>query len=109
MYKFGEQASLLTYHWNTTPCEDVKSISPNFKIDLISKKRERFFPRAKNKYNSFSHKSKLELMEKLWKKQVEYYCEKYENIIFSITGGADSRVSLAMARGHLDKMKFFTY
>lgn len=109
LYKFGEQASLLTYHWNTTPYEDVKSISPNFKIDLISKKRERFFPRETNKYNSFSHKSKLELMEKLWKKQVEYYCEKYENIIFSITGGADSRVSLAMAREHLDKMKFFTY
>lgn len=105
----GERAELLTYHWNTTPYNNVKSINPNFKVNIVNKKRERFFPRSNNKYLEVPHEKKLETMELLWKEQIDYYCKNYENIIFSISGGADSRVCLAMAKEHMNKMKFFTY
>src|SRR5699024_4609783 len=43
------------------------------------------------------------------KDQIYKYNKEYENIIFSITGGADSRVSLAMANEYKNTMRFFTY
>src|SRR5699024_8823537 len=38
-----------------------------------------------------------------------YYFKKYSKIVFSITAGLDSRVSLAMLKEYTDKIKFFTY
>jgi len=99
----------LKFFWNLSPYKNIKSISPNFKIDVINKTRTRFFPRDYNKYKSMSHQNRLIYIEKLWKEQIKYYCENYSNIIFSISGGADSRVCLAMAREYQNNMKFFTY
>ena len=95
--------------WNTTTYSEVKSINPNFYYSSESKLTERFFPRKKNKYNDFSNKEKLEAFEFLWKEQLKHFSKKYKTIIFSITGGADSRVSLALSKSHINNMSFFTY
>lgn len=108
-YEIGERAPLLTYHWDTTPYENIKSLNPNHKTNIINKKRERFFPRKENEYSKLDHTTKLQLMNKLWKDQIYKYQKAYENIIFSITGGADSRVSLSMAKDYKNYMRFFTY
>src|SRR5699024_6509859 len=107
--ELGERAELLTYHWNTTPFNNVKSINPNFKINIVNKVRERFFPRSNNIYLQVPHKKKLKIMEILWKEQIDYYSKNYENIIFSISGGADSRVCLAMSKEHMNIMMFCKY
>ena len=105
----AEKAELLKYHWNTTPYSDIKSINPNFKIELLTKSRERFFPRQENKYTALNHDERLIIISSLWENQVDYYCNNFKNIIFSLSGGADSRVSLAMVKNYLDGLKFFTY
>lgn len=92
-----------------TPFENIKSIIPNHCLNFFTKKIKRFFPRKNNVFVSYSEEEKFKLIERFWKKQLEYYFSKYENFIFSITGGGDSRFSLALLREHLDKVQFFTY
>src|SRR5699024_9510051 len=108
-YEIGERAPLLTFHWDTTPYENIKSINPNHKINIVTQTRQRFFPRKENVYNGYEDSSKLKLINKLWKDQIYLYNKRYDNIIFSLTGGADSRVSLSMVKGYIDSMRFFTY
>lgn len=95
--------------WDTTQYSEVKSINPNFYYSSSLNKTNRFFPRKINKYIDRSYEDKLEIFEFLWKEQLKYFREQYETIIFSITGGADSRVSLALAKEYMDSMSFFTY
>src|SRR5699024_10271457 len=65
--------------------------------------------RAKNKYTSLDIDEKIEMVSKLWKSQLDYYTNNFENLAFSLTGGNDSRVSLAMLKPFKGKVKFFTY
>lgn len=95
--------------WDTTQFNEVKSINPNFYYSTKSRTTERFFPRKINKYIGLSDKVKLETFEFLWKEQIKFFSEQYKKIIFSITGGADSRVSLALAKNHINSLNFFTY
>ena len=92
-----------------TPFETIKSMIPNHSLNLYTKEIKRFFPRKNNKFVSYTENERFELIERFWKKQLEYYFSKYENFIFSITGGGDSRFSLALLKEHLDKVQFFTY
>lgn len=55
------------------------------------------------------HEDKLALFENITKLQLKYYTENYKNIFHSITGGYDSRVSIALSKDYFDHMKFFTY
>src|SRR5699024_3742625 len=73
------------------------------------KKVTRYFPREKNKYFKLPESTRISYVESLWKKQLDYYVNRYDNIILSLTGGNDSRVSLAMDNTIKDKINFFTY
>lgn len=97
------------YMWDLTPYEDIKSMLPNFSLELFSKKLERFFPRKQNPYSSLSEEERFQLIERYWKFQIEKYLERHPNMILSLTGGSDSRVQLAMVKEHIDKIKMFTY
>lgn len=92
-----------------TPFENLKSMVPNHSFNLFSKEIKRFFPRENNKFTKYTEEEKFKLIERFWKEQLNYYFSKYENFIFSITGGGDSRFSLALLREHLEKVQFFTY
>lgn len=92
-----------------TPFENIKSMIPNHSFNFITKKVKRFFPRENNKFINYSEDEKFTLIERFWKEQLNFYFSKYENFIFSITGGGDSRFSLALLKEHLDKVQFFTY
>src|SRR5699024_4330771 len=89
--------------------ENIKSMIPNHSFNFTTKEIRRFFPRENNIFTSYSEDEKFRLIERFWKEQLSYYFSKYENFIFSITGGGDSRFSLALLREHLDKVQFFTY
>ncbi len=55
-----------------------------------------------------SDEDKISQVELLWKKQLKYYYENYENMLISLTGGNDSRISLALSKEYKDYF-FFTY
>lgn len=92
-----------------TPFENIKSMVPNHNLNFYTREVKRFFPRENNKFVNYTEDEKFELIERFWKEQLKYYFSKYENFIFSITGGGDSRFSLALLKEHLDKVQFFTY
>src|SRR5699024_9718980 len=62
-----------------------------------------------NKYKEMPIEDKYLLFEKLWKDQINYCINTYDDIAFSLTGGNDSRISLAMLKDHKDKIRMFTY
>lgn len=99
----------LSFNLTLSPFENVKSMLPNMYLDFFSKSLVRFFPRSENRYSGLSSEEKLSKLEKLWKEQLKQYMKEYSNIVFSITAGNDSRVSLALAKEYKDKMRFFTY
>lgn len=104
-----EQASRISFNLTKSPYLGIKSLLPNISVELMSKSTQRFFPRSDNKYNKLDEASKFELVEKLWKGQLRHYVENYDNLVFSITAGSDSRVSFSMAKDFKDKIRFFTY
>lgn len=104
-----KDSTRLSYSLNLTPYTNIKSILPNICLNLLTKKTERFFPRRKNIYQNLTTEIRFNLVERLWKKQLEYYSKEYEYLIFSLTAGQDSRASLALAKDYIDKLSFFTY
>src|SRR5699024_8690747 len=92
-----------------TPYEEVGSTIPNYSLTLGTNDFHRFFPRENNKYTYLEEGQKFQLIERFWKKQLNITFEESDNVILSLTGGGDSRTSLALIREHLDKVKLFTY
>lgn len=92
-----------------TPFENIKSLIPNHFLDFDSKRLTRFYPRENNPYSNMDEDERFELIEWFWKEQLNFYFNKYNNFIFSITGGGDSRFSLALLKEHINKVQFFTY
>ncbi|WP_017548112.1 hypothetical protein [Salinicoccus carnicancri] len=106
---FSKALPDLTNGLISTPFNQIKSVVPNYSLELFSKKYKRFFPRENNKYTKLSEEEKFSLFERFWKKQLDFYLKKYKNFIFSITGGGDSRFSLALIKEHINEIQFFTY
>lgn len=95
--------------WDTTQFDNIRSLNPNFFYSSRTKETTRFFPNKINKYNNMTLETKLENFEFLWQEQLKYFKNRYDSVIFSITGGADSRVSLALAKNYMQEFQFFTY
>lgn len=92
-----------------TPYDNIRSLIPNHFVNLKSKKYTRFFPRENNKFKYVEEEEKFQLFERFWKEQAQYFFNKYENFVLSLSGGGDSRFTMAMLRDHLEKIQFFTY
>ncbi len=99
----------MSCNFNWTMYENIERIVPNISLNLITKSSNRFFPRKENVYKKLSEAERFDIAERLWKDQLNYYKCKYENLVFSLTGGCDSRVSLAMAKDIRHDIRFFTY
>lgn len=92
-----------------TPYEKVGSTISNYSLTLGTNNFKRYFPRENNKYAYLTENQKFELIEKFWKEQLNIAFKKSNNVILSLTGGGDSRTSLALIKEHLEKVKLFTY
>lgn len=111
VFSLGSSNVIPNFH-NTlfnTPFKNVESVIPNFSVILPTNEINRFFPREKNKYTNMNEDTRFSLIEKIWKKQVEKVFVKSSNVILTITGGGDSRMSLALAREYLEDIMLVTY
>ena len=99
----------ITNALNFTPFKNIESIIPNYKLNFYDKKMERYFPRKENIYTDMEEKEKFDLFERFWFKQLDHFFDKYNNFIFSLSGGGDSRFSLALLKNYLKNVDFFTY
>src|SRR5699024_2429817 len=107
--ELGRKYATVSFTYDKSPAENINSLMPNLKLNFNDKKITRFFPRQNNKYKEMPIEDKYLLFEKLWKYQINYCINTYDDIAFSLTGGNDSRISLAMLKEHKDKIRMFTY
>ncbi|KKK33962.1 hypothetical protein WN59_10195 [Salinicoccus sediminis] len=106
---FNQKMPKMSYSFDNSPYVNIRSSVPNYYVDLKTNKSTRFFPRENNKYTSYDESQKFEMVERLWRSQIDYYQSTSNELVLSLTGGNDSRISLAMAREHNQDIKFFTY
>jgi len=92
-----------------TPYENVYSILSNHSLTLKTNHFKRFFPRSNNGYTDLSEDRKFELIERFWQRQLDKIYEMTSNVFLTLTGGGDSRTSLALLKKQIKNTVLVTY
>lgn len=95
--------------WDLSPWAGIRAMVPNHSLTLDTWQVDRFFPRRTNRYAGWSVDRRLSAIESMWRRELDSFAAAFQELVVSVTGGADSRVVLAMARKHLASMRGFTY
>lgn len=106
------------FHWygcylpgDLTPYQEIKRIVPNTEI-LIGEKAEihRFYPRDEYKViNSDSYTSCVSEICTIMNNSLRLVAEKWKRPAISLTGGTDSKTTLACAKGVQECFDYFSY
>lgn len=104
------EGSRATIHsWDTTRFVGINPLLPNHSLNSDTWEVTRFFPREDNRYSSWTLDEKLAEFKRLWQIQMESLTSLESQLVMSITGGADSRTSLALSANWINDIEFFTY
>ncbi|NBJ68811.1 hypothetical protein [Clostridium sp. 1xD42-85] len=97
-----------TYHLpgNFTPYENVRFLLPNHRKNVNSTNFERYFPREDLTEKSIDEVGDMVISES--QKQLKLLKEEYK-LLFSLTGGLDSRTTLATMKNFVNSSIVFTY
>lgn len=98
----------LSLRWRHSHFTGIESLQPNHRLELGTGQQTRYFPFGENPYLSAPENNRLDLARRLWTDQIRLIAEG-RNVALSMTGGLDSRVSVAMAREYWGSVKAFTY
>lgn len=91
-----------------TAISQVKPLLPNTLLDLSTISIHRFFPREELKSSELTDEF-IEEVSKVLCRQNEMLTQRFK-VVFSLTGGLDSRISLATLKSYTEKLdKIFTY
>lgn len=107
--KYSQDIELLGITWDLSPYENIKSITPNTFVNFNTKIKKRFFPRKENSFNKYNLNEKYSFIEKSMDIIFKYYTSRYKDVTLSLTGGEDSRFTLALAKSFHDDISSFTY
>jgi hypothetical protein len=99
-FKFG-------YPGISTPYRHVKLLTPNTLLEFPDQTVTRYFPREN--LTSLPVREVILKTEKALKAKVDNLVLMDKPLVLSLSGGIDSRMTLAVARRHAGNMKFFTY
>lgn len=102
-----QRASLGT--WDDTRFAGIKPLLPNHELQIPQWSTERFFPRASNRYTEWSDDDRREEFRSMWATQIRNLRTHHDDLVMSITGGADSRTALSLLLESADDIEFFTY
>lgn len=92
-----------------TSYEEIRSTIANFSVNLNKNKYKRIFPRSRNRYTNLSSDEKYKLYNKISNQIFSYITSHYDEKLLSLSGGGDSRFSMALSKKYKDKIKYFTY
>lgn len=106
-----EDIRVAEYQWaaDLTPYKSVRNLLPNHKLNWDESETVRFYPRQPNPFNEWDAEYKCAEIERLWGAVQSQYFDRYSRIAFSISGGFDSRLVLAMAKPYWDRIVGYTY
>lgn len=86
---------------------DIYSFNPNLMYSYKKNSFKRIFPRERYEQNSLS--KVINDTKTYFDNQIEWLDNHYEKIYLSLTGGFDSKLSLALIKPIIDKTYTFTY
>lgn len=95
--------------WDRTQFLGISNLLPNHCLNANSMQPRRFYPRRRNRFADFTLTEKLRTFKNIWSRQMESLSSSGAKLVTSITGGADSRTSLALSKDYVGNMEFFTY
>lgn len=95
--------------WERTPYLGISALLPNHSLTVPRFDIRRFFPRENNRFRHLSIQERIKALRTLWEKHWESLMERNPDLIMSVTGGNDSRTTLALLSGHLHSIRTFTY
>ncbi|MBY0145142.1 hypothetical protein [Neobacillus niacini] len=98
-------SSLIPGHF--TYYHNIYFLTPNTLLEVNTTNVRRFFPREDIEIKPMEQI--VEEITALSKKQMELLSKSHKTFLFSLTGGIDSRTTLALAKDFKDKCHFFTY
>lgn len=106
-----EGARVASYQWaaDFTPYNGVRHLLPNHKLNWSERDTVRFYPRQRNSFYEWDSESKYAEIERVWRAAQTQYFDRYPRIAFSISGGFDSRLVLAMAKPYWGRIVGYTY
>lgn len=90
-----------------TSTENIYKFNANSRFSFNAEKFIRIYPR--HAYKELTLNELYEQTEPYFEPQVEWIDRNYANVYLSLTGGFDSKVSLAIAKSLKTKIKYFTY
>lgn len=92
-----------------TKSSAIRQLLPNFKLNANTREITRYFPVQENEFADWSHAQKQTEITRLWKNALNSLFDTDKKIVYSITGGLDSRLSLAMANERWSDLTLYTY
>lgn len=98
----------LALRWSKTRYTGIRAMLPNHRLDMMSASQQRFFPTSANPYVELPVADRVSMVQDLWSEQLRVLASK-RTLALSMTGGLDSRISLAMAREVWGSIRAFTY
>lgn len=88
---------------------EILSLLPNHRLNILRATQERFFLNRPNSARAVDFETKIETVMSSWESQLSHAIVQTGHIGFSMTGGWDSRLLLALASKFTDSLTSFTY
>lgn len=92
-----------------TKAPTIRQLLPNFRLNYSTRQIKRYFPNEENEFRNWNHEERQAEVTRLWKKSISSLLSYTPHVVFSITGGMDSRLSIAMASRHWHNLSLYTY
>jgi hypothetical protein len=92
---------------NYTPFEDIYFLTPNLVMEVESRTAKRFYPREELIIDTAENQAKriIELVDK----EIKVLANSGNKLLLSLSGGEDSRTTLALSRNYIDSFQTFTF
>lgn len=92
-----------------TAHSDIECLLPNHRLVAGKMAQERFHLSGPNRARTLDVEASLRIVISAWESQLACALDQADEVAFSMTGGIDSRLLLALADAHRDTLTSFTY
>jgi hypothetical protein len=106
-FRFGQQF----LPGNLTPYRELKRLGPNTYLDFSDRYQVyRFYPTGPHReLTPDEYDGILKLIRELMGRNIELCTHKWKRTAISLSGGIDSKTTLACANGLYDRLKYFSF
>lgn len=92
-----------------TPFLGIDALIPNHSLSIPTWRIQRFFPRTTNPYTNWTIQKRVTEYIAIWKRQWATLGRQRKDLLFSITGGQDSRTTMSLVGDPMKTFRTFTY